>query len=678
MLAFFVNLHYNRVVTKRRNTGLGRVQIGRTTKGFIYGAFVCLFIFIIVTVYNNIFIAERKDLRVAPGVVAHEILDIIRDDSIVEQSFLATDDGFAGVALMFNTMNMPVDSEIMVGIREEGHHKDFIAWTTTAFRIESNEFFFFDFKPLEGTRGTRYVVSIHYRGVDPTRTLMPMFTSNPNEYLDGVLTVDGEVIEGTLAFRQLYGVPNAREIFDRAIWIYIFVLLFLLFIVWKFRDNLARTFFPVAMIIGLVFMFSTPMFRGQDETLHFFRAYEVSMGHAISDFSDGVGGRLMPSSLMEITLPHVNEIGYEEQAHAFTVPLNPEQVRFINFPNSALYSPVVYAPQAFGIWLARSFGLGPMYMAYFGRFFNLLVWALLMSLAMQILFFGKRMVFLLSLMPMTMYTVATLSADNVTNALSFLYIAYVLYLTFGRERRISRIQVAFLLALCVGISLSKIVYMPLVLICFMIPFRKLGGKRRYFKVMGSIVAISVIVNLIWLAISARFLITNLMPGVNATMQINEVLVNPFRFVGVTLLTISQYLNFYVQSFFGGSLGWFDIPVHTWIMLVYTVMAIGLAVVDNKYDVFFGRKRKLIMLAVVLVITALIHASIYVQYNRVGNPIIEGIQGRYFMPISLLMFYLLNNRWVNIEIPEKAFNFYVASLVVLLQLPVWITVMMHHL
>ncbi|GHV16192.1 hypothetical protein FACS189425_00010 [Clostridia bacterium] len=650
----------------------------KIVKGVIFGVLIYLYIFVTVVIYNNMYSAAHKNLATTPEFATSEIYDKISDDTVIEQSFIARENNFSGVAVKFNTFGTPVDSEVTLGIRQDGYQQDFIEWTTTAFKIKNNEYHYFDFAPLNNSKDVKYIFSLRYKGVDQQKLVAPMYSANEKEYLDGELIVDGKKIPGVLAFEQLYTKPFASKTFTQGIFLYIISILLLLFIIWKYQDNLVRIFFPAAMILGVLFMFTTPMFRGQDETLHFYRAYEISLGHSISDFSNNVGGRLMPASLQEIALPSVTEIKYEDTAKALSQKLEPEKVRFINFPNSALYSPVVYYPQAFGIWLARTLGLGPMYMAYFGRFFNLLVWATLMMLALQILYFGKRMVFLLSLMPMSLFTVSTLSSDPITNALSFLYISYVLYLTFGKEKRISPIQIAFLLLLCVGISLSKIVYMPLCLICFIIPFHKLGGKRRYFKVMCSIIAISLIVNLSWLATAMKFLVNNVMPGVNASMQINSMITHPFTFLGVIFATLSQYLNFYVQSFFGGSLGWFDIPVHTWIILLYTLALAFIAVADNKYGVHFGKRRKAIMIAVACAISLLIFASIYVQYNRVGAVIIEGIQGRYFMPICLLFFYLFNNKIIKLEIKERAFNFYLACSVVLLQLPVLITILMHHI
>jgi uncharacterized membrane protein len=629
-------------------------------------------------VYNNLYKVDNVRYNFSPNYTTNQIFMDIKDDTVIEQSFVCSENNFSGVGVKFNTFSAHVDNEILVSLKYATSSAPLIEWSVTEYKIENNAFHYFTFEPLSDSRGKEFIITIRYKGVTVGETVAPMYSSDPLEYPDGQLAVDGADIPGVLAFTQVFAKANATSTFNKAIFWYIIITLVALFFCWKLKKDIVKIFFPVVMIIGLTYMVTTPIFRGQDETLHFYRAYEISLGHVTSDFSDGVGGRLMPASLEKITLPNVSDIKYSDTAAALAQPLNEDNVRFLNFPNSALYCPVPYYPQAFGIWLARVCGLGPAYMAYFGRFFNLLTWALLMVLALQILYFGKRIVFLLSLMPMTMYTVSTLSPDAITNALSFLFISYVLYLTFGKEQRISRVQISFLMLLSVGISLCKIVYAPMCLICFMIPFHKLGGKRRYFKTMFGVVALSLVLNLGWLAIATKFLVDNVMPGVNAAMQISNIILHPFNFLEIIWHTIFKFSNFYVQSFFGASLGWFDTPVYTWITLVYMMVLGFLVVCDNKFGVKFGKRRKLLMLGVVVIISLLIFTSLYVQWGRVSAPFVDGIQGRYFMPIILLMLYLFNNIKVRIDIKEAPFNFYLSTGLVLLQLPVLVTVMMHHL
>ncbi|MCL2739993.1 MAG: DUF2142 domain-containing protein [Oscillospiraceae bacterium] len=643
-----------------------------------FAVVVITYLVVNVIIYQHSFDNKKKGLIATPEFSAGEILNVVTDDTVLQQSFMVHKPDFAGVAVRFSTYNTKVDNEIYFSISEEGMASPLIEWTASSFKIANNGYYYFDFEPIADSAGKKYSFMIKYKGVDPNRLVAPFYSSNRDEYKEGELLVNGAKIDGVIAHKQLFGDPLAQPLFNKGVWIYLFATLMMLIFAWRYRGNLVRIFFPCALILGLLFMFTTPMFRGQDETLHFYRAYEVSLGHSTSDFSNGIGGRMLPASLQKITLPDVTNFDYSDTAKGLKQELEPDKVRFINFPNSALYSPIVYYPQAFGIWLARTLGFGPMIMAFFGRFFNLLVWALLMMLALQILYFGKRMVFLLALTPMSLYTVASLSCDGITNALAFLFISYVMYLAFGKEKRISAIQIAFLLLLSAGISLSKIVYMPLCLIMFIIPISKFGSKRRWGASILSLIFVSVFLNISWLMTASKFLVTNVMPGVNAGMQLDYILTHPLKFIGTIFYSLSLQLNFYIQSFFGGSLGWFDISVHTWIVVALTLGLVFLAMCDNKYSIQLEVKRKMLLLGVFLLIGLLIFASIYIQYNRVGANVFEGIQGRYFMPIALLLLYQLNNIKTRTEFSGKSLNFALASGIILLQFPVLLTILVHHI
>ncbi len=52
--------------------------------------------------------------------------------------------------------------------------------------------------------------------------------------------------------------------------------------------------------------------------------------------------------------------------------------------------------------------------------------------------------------------------------------------------------------------------------------------------------------------------------------------------------------------------------------------------------------KLIFLTIFVSVVVLIYTALYVGFTNVGNPIINGIQGRYFIPIAAFFFLSLSN------------------------------------
>ena len=95
----------------------------------------------------------------------------------------------------------------------------------------------------------------------------------------------------------------------------------------------------------------TAPFRGADDYTHFFRAYHVSIGQMIARHAAlGVAGEQLPASLLGLAraaadFPHLPSMAsFAAQFRAANgIPLDPDKTAIINFPNSALYSPLVYA-----------------------------------------------------------------------------------------------------------------------------------------------------------------------------------------------------------------------------------------------------------------------------------------------------------------------------------------------
>ena len=100
-------------------------------------------------------------------------------------------------------------------------------------------------------------------------------------------------------------------------------------------------------------------------------------------------------------------------------PLNPSARKFVRFPNTALYSPLVYLPQSIGMAVGRLLGVSAPTLCLFGRICNLLAWVTLVFLAIRVtlVFLAIRITpvykwlfFVLALMPMSLF-IATSFVD---------------------------------------------------------------------------------------------------------------------------------------------------------------------------------------------------------------------------------------------------------------------------
>jgi hypothetical protein len=149
-------------------------------------------------------------------------------------------------------------------------------------------------------------------------------------------------------------------------------------------------------IAAFLYVFMTPPFQVPDETQHFAKAYQLSLGRLLTVPGDGTMGDLLPRSidgLMTVDFPlettgqhHLYRLG--DIAAGWRRPLDPGDTVFVAFPNIASYAPTLYAPQALGIVLARAAGLPPLGLFYAARLFNASAGVALIVAATLVIPFG--------------------------------------------------------------------------------------------------------------------------------------------------------------------------------------------------------------------------------------------------------------------------------------------------
>ena len=274
-----------------------------------------------------------------------------------------------------------------------------------------------------------------------------------------------------------------------------------------------RVFVLIALGTGLLVLALVPPFKGADERAHFLRTYQVSEGTILPEKTpDGVGG-FLPGRL---------------KARASLV--SPPDRTFLDFRNTALYSPVPYLPQATIIGMGRFLDLPPGTLLYLGRLAGLITAVTLTFLAIRTAPIGKLLFLLMALTPMAVRQMALLTADSVSNASAFLLIAIFLRLSLDPEMRLQR-GVLVLLVLCsLVVVLSKQTYFPLLALYFLCPVTKAGSRWRYAAIFLIMTGAGLALLAAWsLAIRPLYLPQHIAPGADPGRQLAVILADPIRF-----------------------------------------------------------------------------------------------------------------------------------------------------
>lgn len=416
----------------------------------------------------------------------------------------------------------------------------------------------------------------------------------------------------------------------------------------KFRDiNPQIVFLIIGLIYGIGFVLVTPAFQVPDEYEHFYRALYVSEGHVIPEKLGNVSGVYVPESV-KITSDTVNEEWYSfikdrknktDLVPLLDLPFNSKNMVFEDISRIAVitYSPVPYLISAFAIDIGKLFNLSPLALMYIGRLANLLAWIFLTYLAIRITPIHKWVFLMLALLPMTLFEAASLSADSFLLGLSFLIIAVLFKFAFDDSKKkigIKDIYILFILLLLIALAKSN--YFLLLFLIFLIPNEKFGTRKKMFLVTGFLfLAIGTVVG-IWYLLT-KGLYVPIVPQVSISGQLAYILGDPFRFPYILINTFIDRGTSYQFLFVGNF--WLDVPLPIWWLGFYLVTMIPVALLDkNKINI--TRNQKLISAAIFIFNFIAACAIVYISWTPVGQNVIDGIQGRYFIPILPLLFLLL--------------------------------------
>ena len=420
-------------------------------------------------------------------------------------------------------------------------------------------------------------------------------------------------------------------------------------------------FITFAGFFGLLILLLTPPFQIPDEIIHFNKAYQISEGNLISIKQNNRIGGYLPSSLVKITEPFLGlrwntnaKTNYQIITKQFKIPLNENEKIFIDFPNNALYSPISYIPQSLSIFVLRKFNLPPLFIFYGARLFTLLFWILGIYHAVKVIPFYKWLLVLLALLPMSLFINMSLSADVMTNLLSFLFIAYTLKYTFiGQNFSIKDfIIMAFLIMM---LASAKLVYTPLILLILLIPKSKFKSKNQYYLQLIALFVIAIGTFIFWSTILKSLYLpyslynkefrdgASLIECVDAHAQLNYILNHGTYIFRVILNSMIQSFDMYFQGYIG-TFGWLDTRLPLWFTILAYMVIFWVALTEK--SMLTKLQHKIIVFIALISTIGLILISQHLSWDCVGGEIIFTIQGRYFIPVFPLLFLLFYNIRLN--------------------------------
>lgn len=484
-------------------------------------------------------------------------------------------------------------------------------------------------------------------------------------------------VSNLLFFKKMYCDLNHNNIYLILIVISCLIEIVGVYLINRFvKDSLKieKKFLIIGMFLGILYMLALPIGTVPDEANHFRRAYEISEGYLISDKNkDGVGGRKLPVSINKTFSFNVHNVSYQQVLSLIEKTKNYSKKEFQTFGNTSLYAAICYVPQSIGILIGRILHLPMVLLVYLARLLNLSCFLALMYFSVKYIPINKKILMLIIFLPISMQAASSCQPDALTNAVAFSLITFTLY-KINNKKMLTKKEKIIMSLLAIVMSLCKIVYIPICLILYLIPEKCFMSKKdKYLKItiLGVIV---VILNLIWLAISSSFLV-EFQEGVNSALQVKGILTNPIKYIYVLFETINKNGTYYFYTSLGSYLGYFDMLLSEMYLLIYLFFTIYTGIIDKNKDLI-KETSKLLIIFIILICIILIFTSIYVQWTAYNSDIISGVQGRYFIPLFLLVPLLFSTSKI-----KSTFNDnikYVFTIILMLNIYSIMTVIFYHI
>ena len=498
-----------------------------------------------------------------------------------------------------------------------------------------------------------------------------------DNYLDGKCFLDEEEQTWDLECNVFQDNTTGKYSFIKVLyWVVIalscvaIVACFLFFFKWKIPVE--KLFLLIVGGLGILYMLILPPFSAPDELVHFSTSYNVSnlmMGKGDSDASGYIYVRADDAKAMYGAIPNMNTYDFtfknmfsaveDEKMVLYAVPRIMTQNHFTHFPS------------AVGITLGRLLHLGTVPTIYLGRLMNLLFYLVIVYWAIKKMPFGKYTMLAISAIPMTLELISSYSYDPIINGLAFFTIAWILDCIYIKEKMTWKENVG-LIILAALLGPAKVVYSVIFLLCIFIPKEKFGQKK-YFYLAGAGVVLALILSNLVINLGVIMGMTG--EASNSGTESAAVagpqyytlswcLEHPIDAIGIYARTTIVNGYKYLAGMLGISLGWIEIGVSKIIIMAFLFVCLCMLFVktpDEKND-RIQIKHTLVVLLCCFIVYILVLTSMFFGWTDLGRPIIDGVQGRYFLPIIPLTAIIIRRK--KISLPENSAIYLIAGIIVL--------------
>jgi uncharacterized membrane protein len=472
-------------------------------------------------------------------------------------------------------------------------------------------------------------------------------------------------------------VIDNRYHFNQHRFLFIFAVLTLIAFFAAFRNTIGLrpeyAFLAIALICGSLIAFSEPHeYVSWDELFHYKRAdnysFKTLVPKTVSDFYSQSG-----------TLP--SSFSIEEQAaldQTFDTNFKSLQQKKASkedeFSPLKFYQNLAHIPSGLALFFGRLLHIPAHIVFFLGRWVNIFVFSGIGFLAIRSLKSGKMLAAVIALLPTSIFLASNYGYDSWLTAFTLLGTALLFTELQQPDAKISfKKSCSIIGSFVIGLS-AKAIYFPLLFLLFLLPKHKFHSREEYRRFLG--IAILAIVFVL-----GSFIIPFLTAGqggndmrggkdVNSSKQIHFILSDPIAYSGILARFITGYINPLNAESLTISFAYLgSIPGFAFILILFAaILLFDSEPIRRHTDTLAIRAAILI---VFLATVSLVATALYVSFTPVRSPIINGVQGRYLIPLLFPILFIVGSHRLRNPLNKNHFNLIIfASFATILMNGIW--------
>ncbi len=407
-----------------------------------------------------------------------------------------------------------------------------------------------------------------------------------------------------------------------------------------------NVFLGLALTFGLAVMIANPPFQAPDEGDHFYRAFQISEGTVVGEKGFGNAGGALPVIAFRVADPEnisfhpevkMTAAIWRKKADPAWIDWSKAERAFCGFPHSVVYPPTSYVPQAAAIFIGRLIHLGLLGLMYLARLVGFAASIALGYAALRRLPVFRWSALVLLLCPMSLYLFGSMASDGVLITAAFLLLAVSARITLDEPRRATWRELALVVTLGGVLTLAKVVYLPLASVALLLVTPRLESVQRKLIFGAAWAAVCLLPLALWGRVIAGIYI----PGrndipIDPAAQWLVVSKAPFAFLGLVAKSIwIEAAGIY--RWFVGTLGWGDTPMPDWFYYLFGWGLLACLIAEASDAHRIKGWQRLALLGAGTSAVVMIFGAQYATWNAPGSRTpIEGIEGRYFLPLAPLI------------------------------------------